>query len=288
MDGGRRFVEEDLAGARFERCDLTGAVVRGSAVGGLEVDDPWLGRAGEVLLDNGVDVVPFVEAELDRRFPGRSLRRETTAEGLRRAWDAVGAAWGAALDRAAALPPGSVDVRVEGEWSFAETLRHLVMATDAWLRVSVLGVAFDEAFHPWGLPHAEFDLHRASGVGRADHLRTAACDVSDLRLQHRTGHLRLCHRVQSGRAAAGCVHDHRVDSGGLEGFDVGTGEVACGLGIAGVRVQRTTAALLWWRYHLAAEAREHPCGGAVRLWVEVAVHAAGEQRHAHPWCGRAR
>lgn len=156
MDGGRRFVEEDLAGARFERCDLTGAVVRGSAVGGLEVDDPWLGRAGEVLLVNGVDVVPFVEAELDRRFPGRSLRRETTAEGLRRAWDAVGAAWGAALDRAAALPPGSVDVRVEGEWSFAETLRHLVMATDAWLRVSVLGVAFDEALHPWGLPHAEF------------------------------------------------------------------------------------------------------------------------------------
>ena len=156
MDGGRRFVEEDLAGARFECCDLTGAVVRGSAVGGLEVDDPWLGRAGEVLLVNGVDVVPFVEAELDRRFPGRSLRRETTAEGLRRAWDAVGAAWGAALDRAAALPPGSVDVRVEGEWSFAETSRHLVMATDAWLRVSVLGVAFDEAFHPWGLPHAEF------------------------------------------------------------------------------------------------------------------------------------
>ena len=49
MDVGRRFVEEDLAGSRFERCDLTGAVVRGSAVGGLEVDDPWLGRSGEVL-----------------------------------------------------------------------------------------------------------------------------------------------------------------------------------------------------------------------------------------------
>jgi hypothetical protein len=30
------------------------------------------------------------------------------------------------------------------------------MATDTWLGVSVLGVAFEEAFHPWGLPHAEF------------------------------------------------------------------------------------------------------------------------------------
>lgn len=156
MDVGRRFVEEDLAGSRFERCDLTGAVVRGSAVGGLEVDDPWLGRSGEVLVVNGVDVVPFVEAELDRRFPGRSLRLGTTAEGLRRAWDAACAAWDAALERAAALPPGSVDVRVEGEWSFAETLRHLVMATDVWLRISVQGVPFDQGFHPWGLPHSEF------------------------------------------------------------------------------------------------------------------------------------
>lgn len=66
--GARSFVEEDLAGARFERCDLTGAVVRGSAVGGLEVDDPWLGRPGEVLVVNGVDVVPLVEAELYRRL----------------------------------------------------------------------------------------------------------------------------------------------------------------------------------------------------------------------------
>ena len=83
--GVRRLVEEDLAGARFERCDLPGAVVRGSAVGGLEADDPWLGRPGEVLVVNGVDVVPLVEAELDRRFPGRSMRRATTAPDVPRA-----------------------------------------------------------------------------------------------------------------------------------------------------------------------------------------------------------
>jgi len=165
---GRSFVEEDMVGARFVRCDLSSAVVRGSAVGGLEVDDPWLGRPGDSLVVNGVDVVPFVEAELDRRFPGRSLRRATTADGLREAWVAVCAAWDDALARAAALPPGSVDVRVQGEWSFAETLRHLVMATDAWLRVSVLGVAFEEAFHPWGLPHAEFATDGFDVSGFAD------------------------------------------------------------------------------------------------------------------------
>ena len=82
MDRDRLFVEQDLAGARFERCDLSGAVVRGSAVGGLEIDDPWLGRPGETLVVNGVDVVAHVESELDRRFPGRALRLSTTADGL--------------------------------------------------------------------------------------------------------------------------------------------------------------------------------------------------------------
>jgi uncharacterized protein YjbI with pentapeptide repeats len=152
----RRFVDEDLRGARFERCDLSGAVVRGSALEGLELDDPWLGRPGASLLVNGVDVAPLVEAELDRRFPGRELRHATSADVLREAWAAVRAAWDVAVARAGALPEGSVDVRVDGEWSFAQTLRHLVMATDAWLRVSLRGVPLDEAFHPWGLPHAEF------------------------------------------------------------------------------------------------------------------------------------
>lgn len=158
------FLDRTLVGARFERCDLSGAVVRGSDVAGLEIDTPWL-SAEDGLVVNGVDVVGYVEAELDRRFPGRELRRAGTPQGLREAWAAVEAAWDLAVERAAGLPAGVVDERVAGEWSFAQTLRHLVMATDVWLRVSVLGVAFDEAFHPYGLPHSEFaqDGHDTSG-----------------------------------------------------------------------------------------------------------------------------
>ena len=37
-----------------------------------------------------------------------------------------------------ALTPGSVDVSVAGEWSFAQTLRHLILATDLWLGSAVL------------------------------------------------------------------------------------------------------------------------------------------------------
>ncbi|MGL4174685.1 MAG: hypothetical protein ACRCSN_01305 [Dermatophilaceae bacterium] len=59
------------------------------------------------------------------------------------------------------MPPGTVDVQVDGEWSFSQTLRHLVMAIDLWLRQSILGV--EQPFHPLGLlgPFAEeegFDM----------------------------------------------------------------------------------------------------------------------------------
>ena len=55
--------------------------------------------------------------------------------------------WAATLERVAAMPAGTVDVSVDGEWSFAQTLRHLVLATDAWLGRAVLGI---EPFHPIG------------------------------------------------------------------------------------------------------------------------------------------
>src|SRR5690606_34008698 len=114
-----------------------------------EVDSPWLLEGGSLVV-NGVDVVPLVDAELDRRFPGRSLRTATDPAGLREAWAAVERTWAATLGRVAAMPPGTVDVSVDGEWSFAQTLRHLVMATDTWLRRAVLGVA--DPYHPAGQP----------------------------------------------------------------------------------------------------------------------------------------
>ena len=47
------------------------------------------------------------------------------------------------------MPAGTVDVSVDGEWSFAQTLRHLVHATDIWLRRGVLEI--EQPFHPLGL-----------------------------------------------------------------------------------------------------------------------------------------
>ena len=51
--------------------------------------------------------------------------------------------------RARGLPEPVLHEQVGGEWSFVQTHRHLVLATDCWLRRMVKGVA--KPYHPWGL-----------------------------------------------------------------------------------------------------------------------------------------
>ena len=152
---GARFVDADLRSARFVRADVSGAVMRAVEVRGLEIDTPWLFEDGTALYVDGVDVVPLVDAELNRRFPGRADRRAADPAGLRSAWASLEHTWVASLERVAAMPVGTVDVSVDGEWSFAQTLRHLVMATDTWLRKAILEI--DQPYHPIGQPNAEYE-----------------------------------------------------------------------------------------------------------------------------------
>jgi hypothetical protein len=57
--------------------------------------------------------------------------------------------WAVMLERAAAMSAGGVDISVEGEWSFAQTLRHLLLATDMWLGQGIMELK--QPFHPLGL-----------------------------------------------------------------------------------------------------------------------------------------
>lgn len=144
---GAEFVDADLCGARFVEADLSGVVMRGVEVRGADIDSPWLFDGGSFRV-NGVDVLPFVEAELNRRFPGRADRRAGDPDGLRRAWAELERTWAATLERVATMPAGTVDVAVGGEWSFALTLRHLVLATDMWLGQAIREM--EQPFHPIG------------------------------------------------------------------------------------------------------------------------------------------
>lgn len=149
---GAEFIGADLRGARFAEADLSGVVMRGVNADGVDIDDPFLGDSGSFLRVNGVDVIPFVETELNRRFPGRAARRAADPDGLRAAWAALERTWSATLARVAEMPPGTADMPVGGEWSFAQTVRHLVLATDMWLGRAILQI--EQPFHPIGLLHA--------------------------------------------------------------------------------------------------------------------------------------
>jgi hypothetical protein len=117
--------------------------MRGVDLDGLDIDSHDLSFGSLVV--NGVDVVPLVEAELDRQLPGRALQRAQTPEGLRDAWVAAQSAW---QETVAGTPLDLVDAHVEDEWSLAQTLRHLVLATDAWLRGGIQRV--QQPFHELG------------------------------------------------------------------------------------------------------------------------------------------
>ena len=144
---GRGMVEyehADLRGSRFEDVDLRGSRLRGVylkdvTMTGCILDVVEIHAEIRNLVINGVDVVPLVEAELDRRDPDRAAMRPTDPEGFRRAWDTVERLSAGTVERARGFPPEQLHESVDGEWSFIETLRHLAFATDAWVRRGILG-----------------------------------------------------------------------------------------------------------------------------------------------------
>src|SRR3954453_9689428 len=147
---GSRFKIVDLAGSRFSDVPLSGVLIRGGWADRLELD----GEFGELVV-NGVDVTAYVAVEMERLDPERVLMRPTDADGFRVAWPIVEQRWAETVERARRLPAEALHEPVDDEWSFIETLRHLVMATDAWVLCALLG---DPApFHPLGLPHSEMD-----------------------------------------------------------------------------------------------------------------------------------
>ena len=79
--------------------------------------------------------------------------RPTDPAGFREAWDVLERLWQGTVDRARALPAEQLHERVAGEWSFIETQRHLVFATDAWVRRALLGDP--SPYDPLDLPHDE-------------------------------------------------------------------------------------------------------------------------------------
>ena len=140
----------DMSGASFREVALNGVRMRGVELAGADIDGYIYG-----LRVNGVEVEPLIEAELNKRYPQRALLQDRSISGLRAALEAFDRMWEATYERVASMPPDTVDVSVDEEWSFAQTLRHLVFCTDGWLRWGAQGSRTD-VFWPAGMPHIGF------------------------------------------------------------------------------------------------------------------------------------
>jgi hypothetical protein len=83
-------------------------------------------------------------------FVGRlaeSMLMPTDPADMRTVFDLLEAEWAITHAAAAALPEATRHQQVNGEWSYVETLRHLVFAIDKWFTAPVLG----EPFSPIGM-----------------------------------------------------------------------------------------------------------------------------------------
>jgi hypothetical protein len=186
------FIGEELRKARFERVDLSGAEFRSVdltdarfrcvdlncvVMRGVGLFDGDIHGEIEHLTINGVDIGPLVNAELNRRYPDRARMRPEDLAGFREAWNIVERLWGDTVERARRLDPSLRHESVDGEWSFIETLRHLVFATDAWIRRAILGDP--SPWDPLDLPWDE--MPDTPGVPRDRDVRPSLDQVLELR-----------------------------------------------------------------------------------------------------------
>jgi hypothetical protein len=146
--------EGDLAGAVFWGADLSGARFRDVNLTGTKISHAFFVNVDvDAIIDNvvinGVDVTAYVN-ERDPWHPLRSMLRPSTPDAMRATWATLETEWAKTIARAQALPDAQRHESVNGEWSFVQTLRHLVFAMDKWFTAPILG----EDFHPMGLPNS--------------------------------------------------------------------------------------------------------------------------------------
>ena len=146
--------EGDLAEAVFWGADLSGARFRDVNLTNVKISHAWLVNVDiDALVDNvvinGVDVTAYVN-ERDDWYPLRAMLRASNPDDMRATWAALEDEWAQTLTRAQGLPEERLHESVNGEWSFVQTLRHLVFAMDKWFTAPILG----EGFHPSGMPNS--------------------------------------------------------------------------------------------------------------------------------------
>jgi hypothetical protein len=177
--------DESLRNSRFVRVDLSESRLHGVVLANVKITDAWVYNV-EIscelgsLVVNGIDVGEYVRAERERRYPELRMLRATDVDGLRDAWRMLGERAAATLTRARALPEVTLHESVDGEWSYVETLRHLVYATDRWITGPVLDQP--DPLHRLGMPNNDPESWRGTLAIDADPSLAEVLDVRNERM----------------------------------------------------------------------------------------------------------
>ncbi len=180
------FKNKDLKGSRFTHVDLSETHIHDAALRDVRITGAWIqdlvieAEIEGSLLVNGVDLLPMLEAELNARYPGRETIfavREGDADAFRAAWAIDERVWAETVERARRLPDEKLHERVDGEWSFIQTLRHLVFATDSWVLRAIQGHPFP--YDALDLPFSE--MGEIEGVPNDIEARPSLDEVVALR-----------------------------------------------------------------------------------------------------------
>jgi uncharacterized damage-inducible protein DinB len=98
------------------------------------------------------------------------------AAAFRSTWAEAQQRWAETVDKARTLDEELLHERVDGEWSFVQTLRHLLFVTDSWVSRGVLGER--NPWHHLDLPPT--GMTRVKGLADAD-VRVDLAEVLALR-----------------------------------------------------------------------------------------------------------
>jgi uncharacterized protein YjbI with pentapeptide repeats len=155
---GPNFAGKDVEGLNFKDARLRNVFAPNAKVTGALLVNASIEGDFEGLTMNGVLVAPLIEAEIERMHPVlKQLRTLQTTDDLRANLETAFGIWDALIERASAVDESLLHERVDLEWSFAETLRHLIYATDAWFRHAVLDLP--EPYHALAMSHSEAHGH---------------------------------------------------------------------------------------------------------------------------------
>jgi hypothetical protein len=193
------FFETDaFRDASFERCQLNGMVIRDCDVTNLQIVDSFVhdvSISGDLrnVVVNDVDVTAYVQGELDRRYPERvQVREAQTPDAYRELWSVIAARWASTIELARAHPEAARQERLDGEWSFVETQRHLLFCSDAWVGSAVLGE--EQPYHRLGYPYSGYPPAEAAALG----LELGASPTMDEVLEARAERAAIVGRVIDG------------------------------------------------------------------------------------------